>query len=89
MDGEEYVSSQVDLRDAIWISYQRCGLMSDIPLRVDRGEGGLSVKNIKHDLPPDVSNEVFNAWVTKLSEYIMELQGFFLADCIPIALYTV
>ena len=38
-------------------------------LLVDRGEGGQYFKNIKLDIHPDVSNKVFNAWVTKLSEY--------------------
>ena len=41
--------------------------MSDIPLLVDIGEGGGFIEVIKLDIPPDVSNKVFNAWVTKLS----------------------
>ena len=61
MDGDEYGSSWVYLWDAFWSSYQKCELMSDIPLLVDRGEGGWSVEIIEQDIPPDFSNEVLNA----------------------------
>ena len=40
MDGEESGSSLVDLRDVIFSSSQRCELISDIPLLLDRVEGG-------------------------------------------------
>ena len=50
--------------------------MSNIPLLVDRGEGGRSIESIKPYITPDTKNKVFNAWVTKLLEYIMELQDF-------------
>ena len=65
-----------DLREAIWSSCQKSELISDIPLHVIDDEGVQEeISATDNDtIPSNVSNEVFNEWINRVSDYLNELQ---------------
>jgi len=65
-------NNREDLRSTIWSSCQRCGMNNDVPLLAIEGDTGSIVTD--PDLPPGLSNKVFNSWILLLSEYMTELQ---------------
>ena len=65
-------SDNMILREAIWSSCQRCGIDNDVPLPFNEFDFAPSTQS--SDLPNDLSDAAFDAWVLKLSDYLMELQ---------------
>jgi magnesium chelatase subunit H len=65
------------IREAIWSSCQRCGFDNDVPLPSRVVSAQLSSETLPRDsseLPKDLSDEDFDAWVLKVSDYLTELQ---------------
>ena len=60
------------LRESIWSTCHRSGLVSDVPLQLDPNDESTVIKST--DLPQNVTSEVFDSWVAELSTYLVELQ---------------
>ena len=64
--------SEQDLKDAIWTSAQKSGMLSDVPLFVE--EGGTKSEANDAGLPKDLEASQFDDWVARLSDYLVDLQ---------------
>jgi magnesium chelatase subunit H len=78
---DEYRSSQMedpdaseeDLRDAIWTSVQKSGMLNDVPLLMVENDSNSTVKSA--NLPTDLPGKLFDVWVGRLSDYLVDLQS--------------
>jgi magnesium chelatase subunit H len=65
-------TGKIELREPIWSTCYRSGLVNDVPLRTDTNDEASIVKSA--DLPQNITTEVFDSWVGELSIYLVELQ---------------
>jgi magnesium chelatase subunit H len=61
-----------ETRQAIYDVAQTCGMLNDVPLLVDANEESSIVTGT--ELPEDVTQKVYDAWVLELSVYLNVLQ---------------
>lgn len=65
-------SNQSGLRDSIWSCSQKTGLFNDVPLLTNPDDKDTAVTGT--DLPETITDDVFNEWVVKVSDYLLTLQ---------------
>ncbi len=70
--GEYRTGTSEDLRQPIWSTCQRCGIETEVPLLLMKGEEESRVTD--SDLPEILSSEMFDTWIKDVSDYLELLQ---------------
>jgi magnesium chelatase subunit H len=71
-ESEASESINDDLRDAIWNSVQKSGILNDVPLLLEPSDKNSALKSA--GLPEALPSVLFNNWVVELADYLVELQ---------------
>jgi magnesium chelatase subunit H len=71
-ESEASESINDDLRDAIWNSVQKSGILNDVPLLLEPSDKNSALKSA--GLPEALPSVLFNNWVVELAGYLVELQ---------------
>jgi len=70
--GEDGDNGNHDMKDAIFSTVQKAGMMNDVPLWLPNGEGDVVATDLKD--PKEIPTAAFDKWVREVSIYLLELQ---------------